>query len=313
MRKGGTLSYLLADHLGGTTAVLDTSGNVATSRKYWPYGAERSLAGDARVTDQWYTGQRDEDNDGLGLYNYKARMYSTVTGRFLSVDPVVGAVGDPQSWNPYEYVRNNPLVHTDPSGMCWTDMDGPRGCGFDPVSQRQSGLNLSSADIGAPTCDDGPCQPCWCLPIPQHIPNPFDPNEWPGDWGTQDAGGRWNWLWNYSGKAAWTWFTASPRDEKAEGAPDAEPLPESSENHHLLPNQFREQFKKAGIDIDHPDVRMRLPRSVHKDIHGKGGGEAFENSWNKQWGRFFDANPGPTAPEIEAQLEKMTEDFGLGQ
>ncbi len=105
----GTLSYLLADHVGSTTAVLDASGNIVSKRAYWPYGGERSLAGDARVTDQWYTGQRDEDNDGLGLYNYRARMYSTITGRFISVDPIVGSPGDPQSWKPYAYVRNNSL------------------------------------------------------------------------------------------------------------------------------------------------------------------------------------------------------------
>ena len=50
MRKSGVLSYLLADHLGSTTAVLDAEGNVVSSRTYWPYGAERSLAGDARAT-----------------------------------------------------------------------------------------------------------------------------------------------------------------------------------------------------------------------------------------------------------------------
>jgi hypothetical protein len=40
--------------------VLDAAGNVTASRKYWPYGAERSMSGDQRVTDLWYTGQRDE-------------------------------------------------------------------------------------------------------------------------------------------------------------------------------------------------------------------------------------------------------------
>ena len=116
MRKSGpagsVLSYLLADHLGSTTAVLDGSGNVVSSRTYWPYGAERAMSGDQRVTDAWYTGQRDEDNDGLGLYNYRARMYSTLTGRFVSADTVAAGL------NRYAYVRNNPLRYDDPSGHC---------------------------------------------------------------------------------------------------------------------------------------------------------------------------------------------------
>ncbi|MEX2247979.1 MAG: polymorphic toxin type 33 domain-containing protein [Dehalococcoidia bacterium] len=117
MRKGGEVSYLLADHLGATTAVLDDAGNVTASHKYWPFGAERELSGDGRATDRWYTGQKEEDFDGLGLYNYRARMYSTLIGRFVSVDPIVGRPFDPQSWNPYTYVRNNPLSYVDPFGL----------------------------------------------------------------------------------------------------------------------------------------------------------------------------------------------------
>jgi hypothetical protein len=50
-------------------------------------------------------------------YRRSARFYSTTLGRFASVDPVVGSAGDPQSWNGYSYVRNNPLRYTDPTGM----------------------------------------------------------------------------------------------------------------------------------------------------------------------------------------------------
>ena len=57
----------------------------------------------------------------MGLYNYKARFYSTVTGRFVSVDPVVGSPGNPQSWNAYSYVGNNPLHYADPTGTRRTD------------------------------------------------------------------------------------------------------------------------------------------------------------------------------------------------
>ena len=54
--------------------------------KYWPYGATRS--GAITQTDKLYTGQQQEaGDDAMGLYNYKARFYSTVTGRFVSADP----------------------------------------------------------------------------------------------------------------------------------------------------------------------------------------------------------------------------------
>lgn len=48
-----------------------------------------------------------------------ARYYTAVTGRFLSVDPVLDireALTEPQLWNRYTYVTNNPLKFTDPDG-----------------------------------------------------------------------------------------------------------------------------------------------------------------------------------------------------
>jgi RHS repeat-associated protein len=108
---------MLQDHLGSTTELLDTGGaTVANSEiAYWPYGGTRE--GGVTGTDLLYTGQRQEAADAaMGLYNYKARFYSTGVGRFVSVDPIVGSVADPQLWNPYSYVRNNPLGYVDPTG-----------------------------------------------------------------------------------------------------------------------------------------------------------------------------------------------------
>ncbi len=45
-----------------------------------------------------------------------ARFGSPVTGRFLSVDPVLGRAAQPQSWNRYSYALNNPVNYTDPTG-----------------------------------------------------------------------------------------------------------------------------------------------------------------------------------------------------
>jgi len=60
-----------------------------------------------------FTGQQKEpDGDPLGLYDYKARFYSTLTGRFVSADPLAT-----DGLNRYTYVRDNPLGGTDPSGL----------------------------------------------------------------------------------------------------------------------------------------------------------------------------------------------------
>jgi RHS repeat-associated protein len=66
-----------------------------------------------------FTGQMRDQETALDWFN--ARHMSGAQGRFQSVDP--GNAGadpsDPQSWNMYSYVGNNPLSYTDPSGMNW--------------------------------------------------------------------------------------------------------------------------------------------------------------------------------------------------
>ncbi|MHB8674701.1 MAG: RHS repeat-associated core domain-containing protein, partial [Candidatus Limnocylindrales bacterium] len=79
----GTLSFLLADHLGCTVGVLVATGTVVGTATYWPYGALRSGTGTLAATgvaptDKLFTGQRQEApaGDALGLYDYHARFYS---------------------------------------------------------------------------------------------------------------------------------------------------------------------------------------------------------------------------------------------
>ena len=48
-----------------------------------------------------------------------ARYYSSSRGRFREVDPGNDTqLEAPQSWNKYAYVRNNPILNTDPTGTC---------------------------------------------------------------------------------------------------------------------------------------------------------------------------------------------------
>ena len=47
---------------------------------------------------------------------YNARWYDPALGRFVQADTIIPQPGDPQSWDRYAYVENNPLRYTDPSG-----------------------------------------------------------------------------------------------------------------------------------------------------------------------------------------------------
>jgi RHS repeat-associated protein len=112
-----TLSYFLTDHLGSIVAVTDSSGTLITQQRYLPFGEVRQLPGytTTRLTDYAYTGQRDLGDD-LDLMDYRARFYHPVLARFIQPDTIVPGASNPQAFNRYSYVNNNPLRYTDPSG-----------------------------------------------------------------------------------------------------------------------------------------------------------------------------------------------------
>src|SRR5258708_2551763 len=82
-----------------------------------------------------FTGKERDAETGLDYFG--ARYMSGAQGRFMSPDDFFkdSHVGDPQSWNKYAYVRNNPMRHVDPTGenatvstTCTTDADGKKTC-----------------------------------------------------------------------------------------------------------------------------------------------------------------------------------------
>jgi RHS repeat-associated protein len=99
----------LTDALGSTVALVDSNGNIQTTYSYDPFG-NTSAAGSSTTNVVQYTGR---ENEGNGLYYYRARYYSPVLGRFISEDPLNFNGG---SVNLYAYVRNDPTDLVDPSG-----------------------------------------------------------------------------------------------------------------------------------------------------------------------------------------------------
>ena len=68
---------------------------------------------------------------GLGIYDYGARFYSPKLGRFLSADTIVPGAANPQAFNRYSYVLNNPIRYNDPTGHMCSDPDDHWGNGCD--------------------------------------------------------------------------------------------------------------------------------------------------------------------------------------
>jgi RHS repeat-associated protein len=100
----------LKDALGSTLALVDSSGNIQTSYTYDPYGGT-SVTGTSNGSEFQYTGR---ENEGNGLYFYRARYYSPLLGRFISEDPLgFGGSGS----NFYAYALDSPANLADPSGL----------------------------------------------------------------------------------------------------------------------------------------------------------------------------------------------------
>jgi RHS repeat-associated protein len=110
----------LKDALGSTIALVDVNGNIQTSYTYDPYGGT-SVTGTSNGNEFQYTGR---ENEGNGLYFYRARYYSPLLGRFIGEDPLGFLGGDT---NFYAYTGDDPADFRDVFGLsrdCF-----PRNCG----------------------------------------------------------------------------------------------------------------------------------------------------------------------------------------
>ena len=106
--------YYLSDHLGTPRVTVQPGWSLICRHDYQPFGQEYTNCNDD--DSHKFTGQ--ERDSETGNDNFGARYYGSGMGRFLSPDDPLADQdpSDPQSWNLYSYVRNNPVRNTDPSG-----------------------------------------------------------------------------------------------------------------------------------------------------------------------------------------------------
>jgi RHS repeat-associated protein len=134
-----TTYFIHKDHLGSTRLITGVTKSIIDNMDYLPFGEQTT--GDTSITHKFAGKERDPETastpGGLnGLDNFEARYMTSRLGRFMSPDPGnAGALNsDPQSWNGYAYVRNNPINLTDSSGRVF--------CRPGPESDIYAGVSL---------------------------------------------------------------------------------------------------------------------------------------------------------------------------
>jgi len=106
--------------LGSTQQFTDWTGASAKDTLFYPWGQPGPTGSGAYLGEMW-AGFNEGNFWATSEWQTDTRRYTPGLGRWYTPDPAgKGAVhpDDPQTWNMYAYVRNDPTTLTDPSGQC---------------------------------------------------------------------------------------------------------------------------------------------------------------------------------------------------
>ena len=108
--------YVLGDQVGSPNYVTNASGALLNRMKNLPFGERMLDASPSAPKSLRRFTNHEEDPDSNAIY-MQAREYLAAYGKFAQVDPAYDQTkDDPESWNLYNYVTNNPVTHMDPDG-----------------------------------------------------------------------------------------------------------------------------------------------------------------------------------------------------
>ncbi|MGH9948407.1 MAG: RHS repeat domain-containing protein [Pyrinomonadaceae bacterium] len=124
----GGISYIQQDWQGSVRTVTNSNGFVVSRTDHTAFGESIPNGTGLRSTAQGYWGTiatrqgygLTERDEATGLDHTWFRKNEGQAGRWTSPDPYNGSmrIGDPQTFNRYSYVVNQPTNFIDPSGLC---------------------------------------------------------------------------------------------------------------------------------------------------------------------------------------------------
>jgi RHS repeat-associated protein len=115
-RPSGTVNYYFSNHLGSASVITSATGGIQEQTDFYPFGGIAYISG-GDPNHYKFTGKERDAESGLDYFIN--RHYGSSLGRFMQPDPIffqAEMLTDPQRFNQYAYVRNNPLALVDPKG-----------------------------------------------------------------------------------------------------------------------------------------------------------------------------------------------------
>ncbi|MGA9207750.1 MAG: RHS repeat-associated core domain-containing protein, partial [Terriglobales bacterium] len=109
-----TPSFYGYDGHGNVRFLTNTSGTVGNTYRFDAFGNQIASTG-TTPNSFLYSGEQFDTN--VSSYQMRARWYRPTVGRFITRDPVEGKRCCRLSWNPYIYVKQNPVNAADPTGL----------------------------------------------------------------------------------------------------------------------------------------------------------------------------------------------------
>ena len=104
--------FYIKDHQGNVRVVADETGKVDEVNDYYPFGGLMSNVCN-NVQSYKYNGKELDRKGGLDWYDYGARHYDAMIGRWHTVDPSAAKY---YRWGPYVYCKNSPVNRIDLDG-----------------------------------------------------------------------------------------------------------------------------------------------------------------------------------------------------
>ena len=169
----GNVYYYFPDTLGSEVSITNATGVRCYDADFYLFGGEKMFTNNCPPSYKFAGMERDSET---GLDHTLNRQYSSQFGRWMTPDPAGLAAADPanpQSWNRYAYVMNNPTTYSDPLGLlgpndcvstaaCTITVNGGAAPQISPILEL-----LMDENISIPNSQ-----------LPPQLPLPIFPNPW---------------------------------------------------------------------------------------------------------------------------------------